>query len=488
MLRIVIFLLLHWFASGWIDALLLHKNLYSLATQSQLRHFSLIFAKKNHNDRYIQHEERYILQRVVKEGDPTDLIDFLTVTLPDVSRKQTKLWLAHNSVAVNDETQSQFNFALVPGDFVSVQSTKSSSGSNRDTKSHSSQIRNDIRILYEDECIVAVDKPSGLPVKHTSKEKYSSGDEEDITNNVLYKINRILHKKKEKAIIAYDMDEDESGVLLLAKTDAISKVIRSNWQNTGQTYVVLCDGVPTVSQGTIRTAVHELGNDRIYNATSALLSNKNIFNISGSANTSSGNRRRVVKEAVLHYRILEATTSPPLASKIINRQYSLLELSMGTCYREQLRLQLPAIGCIVTGETKYGLASNPLRRLGIHMSELRLSHPDTRESLTISAPTPKSFLSYIDRSMDAVGVVPYATREAKSSALSDKNMSTPYLDNKDEEALTLAADGKIKVVSLADFLTSTSSTTDRQRPAEGGGNPKRRVTRSSSSAAISRKR
>jgi cyclase len=72
-----------------------------------------------------------------------------------------------------------------------------------------------------------------------------------------------------------------------------------------------------------------------------------------------------------------------------NRHRSLVELTLETGRRHQIRVQLSSLGCPIVGDEKYGAKSDPAGRLGLHSSFLRLIHPVTSQELRFTSPLPK---------------------------------------------------------------------------------------------------
>lgn len=86
----------------------------------------------------------------------------------------------------------------------------------------------------------------------------------------------------------------------------------------------------------------------------------------------------LTRHAVTHYRVLKH-----------NRHRSLVELTLETGRRHQIRVQLSSLGCPIIGDEKYGAKSDPAGRLGLHSSFLRLIHPVTSQELRFTSPLPK---------------------------------------------------------------------------------------------------
>ena len=68
---------------------------------------------------------------------------------------------------------------------------------------------------------------------------------------------------------------------------------------------------------------------------------------------------------------------------------SLVQLTLDTGRRHQIRVQLADAGCPIVGDKKYGAKSDPAKRLGLHACALRFNHPVTREELRFESPLPK---------------------------------------------------------------------------------------------------
>ena len=86
------------------------------------------------------------------------------------------------------------------------------------------------------------------------------------------------------------------------------------------------------------------------------------------------------KFAVTHYRTI--TTSPP---------YSMLEVTLETGRKNQIRAHLSEAGHPVVGDQLYGSTTNPLGRLGLHAKLLGFQHPTSGKKMIFTAPLPNSF-------------------------------------------------------------------------------------------------
>ena len=81
--------------------------------------------------------------------------------------------------------------------------------------------------------------------------------------------------------------------------------------------------------------------------------------------------------AITHYRVMRR-----------NGGRSLLELTIETGRKHQIRVQLAEAGCPVVGDRKYGKRDETVKRLALHSCELSFSHPLTGEAMTFRSPIP----------------------------------------------------------------------------------------------------
>jgi 23S rRNA pseudouridine1911/1915/1917 synthase len=83
------------------------------------------------------------------------------------------------------------------------------------------------------------------------------------------------------------------------------------------------------------------------------------------------------QKAVTRYRVLKS-----------NALYSLLEVSLQTGRKNQIRVHLQDIGHSIAGDKKYGATTNPLGRLGLHAGILEFFHPATGKRMHFETPVP----------------------------------------------------------------------------------------------------
>ena len=86
------------------------------------------------------------------------------------------------------------------------------------------------------------------------------------------------------------------------------------------------------------------------------------------------------KEAVTNYQVLKSGGG-----------YSLLDISIDTGRKNQIRVHMKELGCPIAGDKQYGAHTNPIGRLCLHANELSFVHPATGLPITFTAKTPRDF-------------------------------------------------------------------------------------------------
>lgn len=217
-------------------------------------------------------------------------------------------------------------------------------------------IRNSmIEVLFEDNHVLAVNKPAGLLVH---------GDETgDITLADLAR--EYIREKYNKpgnvfVGVVHRLDRPVSGVVLLAKTSKALARLNELFRNkkTQKTYWALVHKRPQPEQGTL---VHWLVKDSAKNITKAFAKE---------------NKQGLLAE--LHYQLINSHSNTHL-----------LEVNPITGRPHQIRVQLASLHCPILGDLKYG-AARPLpdKSIALHALQLQFEHPTLKKPITVSAPLP----------------------------------------------------------------------------------------------------
>lgn len=221
--------------------------------------------------------------------------------------------------------------------------------------------RRKLDILYEDDCIIVADKPSGLLTMSTGKEgeitAYSI-----LTDYVRSAGGGRNTRDKGRIFIVHRLDRDTSGVIVFAKDEQTKHALQDDWNETilERKYIAAVEGTPEYDEGTVA---------------SYLKDNPKSMKVSSSWTDNGG------KYSVTHFKVLRSSG-----------QYSLVEFELETGRKNQIRVHASVIGNPVAGDRKYGSASNPLHRLCLHASTLAFHHPRTGQLLRFDTGIPKDFM------------------------------------------------------------------------------------------------
>lgn len=222
----------------------------------------------------------------------------------------------------------------------------------------------DVRIAWEDEHLLIVDKPAGLVV-HPAPGHRTGTLAQALAGRIAG------GGEPGRAGIVHRLDRDTSGLLVVARSDSVHRALQRALaqRQLRRTYVALVDGRPPARTGTIDAP---LGRDR--------------------------RARRLVsvdtddpREARTHFSLAEALPS-----------HTLLEISLETGRTHQIRAHMRAIGHPVAGDPDYG---NPdqlgLERQFLHATRLGFSHPVTGVAIDVASPLPHDLTGALVRARSA---------------------------------------------------------------------------------------
>ncbi len=222
--------------------------------------------------------------------------------------------------------------------------------------------RGEIQIVYEDDCLIVIDKPSGLLTMSTGKEgevtAYSI-----LTDYVRHKGNR--RRQADRIYIVHRLDRYTSGLLVFAKDPETKYALQDNWNDVvlERNYVAVLEGTPSHPEGTIESWLRE------DNATHT------VHSVRG--------KTEGAKYAVTHYNVLDSCPGG----------WSLVEFELETGRKNQIRVHASDMGHPVAGDKKYGARTNPLGRVALHARTLCFIHPYTGETLRFDTGIPRRFTS-----------------------------------------------------------------------------------------------
>ena len=277
-------------------------------------------------------------------AQPGPLLASLFARWPDEKKKQIRTWLKFQAITVDGRPVSQFDHPLKPGDQVAVRTDRFAAPKTR--------LPSGLQIYFEDGHLLVVEKPEGL---------LSIASPAEPEKTAYYQLTEYLRHKhprsRERVWIVHRLDRETSGLMVFAKTAPAKEVLQSHWDTFEKKYEAVVEGRLPAKEGVLESDLDESNPHHVF------------------VRPKSGRTRH----AITRYRVLKSTN-----------QRSLVELTLETGRRHQIRVQLAHAGCPVVGDEKYGAKTDPAGRLALHACLLRFQHPGTGKELRLSSPFPKA--------------------------------------------------------------------------------------------------
>ena len=219
-------------------------------------------------------------------------------------------------------------------------------------------LSNGLAILYEDKDLLVVDKPAGLLTVATAHEKSRTA------HSLLTEYIRIgCGRSRKQLSIVHRLDRDTSGTLIFAKSEEAMFRLKDRWKQTEKKYLAVVHGRCEKSSETITSYLAE---DEDYT----------VYSTSDSA-----------KGKLSHtaYTVLRVT-----------KRYSLLEVTLLTGRKNQIRVHLAGIGHPIVGDMKYGREDGQ-HRMALHARSISFDHPFSGKRLSFESVVPEFFTTLVGR-------------------------------------------------------------------------------------------
>jgi len=268
------------------------------------------------------------------------LYNYLRNNIEGKSKNNIKSLLKRELVNVNDKVITKYDYNLNKGDIITICNGYSLK-------------EETLKIIYEDDNIIVVDKPTKILTISNKNEK----------ENTLYrKVSDYLKKEKKKVFVIHRLDFDTSGVIMFAKNQKIQKLYQDNWNDLAKKreYIAIVEGI-TPPSGHIESYLKESKTLEVYSS-----KNKDgLFSITDY-------------ETIKH-----------------NKKYSMIRVLISTGRRNQIRCHMSDINHPILGDSRYKAKSNPLGRLALHAHTLVIEDPLTHKNFTFTSNIPEEFNNII---------------------------------------------------------------------------------------------
>jgi tRNA pseudouridine32 synthase/23S rRNA pseudouridine746 synthase/23S rRNA pseudouridine1911/1915/1917 synthase len=227
-------------------------------------------------------------------------------------------------------------------------------------KAHSTRKRlpRGLEILYEDGDLLVVSKPAGLLTVGTATNKFKT-----VSYILTDYVRKGSLKSRNQVFIVHRLDQWTSGVLIFAKSEAVKVHLQAHWKDTEKKYIAVVHGHLARKEGIITSYLSETKAYVVYSTTDVT-------------------KGKLARTA---YNVLKET-----------RRFSLLEISLLTGRKNQIRVHLADEGHPIVGDRKYGKANDGYNRLALHSKSISFKHPTSGEQMTFESKVPAYLSKLVD--------------------------------------------------------------------------------------------
>ena len=276
------------------------------------------------------------------------LLEFLFSVMPEKSKTTVKSYLRNRQISIGSMMSTKFDFQLRVGDYVTL---------NKD-QIENSFTHSMLRIVFEDDDIIVINKRNGLLSMATNKER---------SRTAYYILSEYLKSKdsSNRIFIVHRLDRETSGLMIFAKSMEVQHKLQQNWNELvlDRRYVAVVGGRPKNDSG----------------AVTSYLAESSALTMYSTLDPSKG------ELATTHYKVLKQ-----------GYNNTLVELNLETGKKNQIRIHMKDMFCPIVGDKKYGGKSSFINRIALHARKIKFLHPVTGEEMNFETAIPSQFLKLLE--------------------------------------------------------------------------------------------
>ena len=288
----------------------------------------------------------------VKVTEENERIDKYIAKTTDLSRTLISKMIDNGFILVNNK-KTKNNYKVKLNDIITIDENYKETTDVLPEKM-------DLNIVYEDNDILIINKPSGMVV-HPGNGNYSG----TLVNGLMYYTNNLSSVNGEiRPGIVHRIDKDTSGLIIVAKNNKAHEILSDYFQNKTitRTYIALVKGELKTNSATIDAPIGRSEKDRKKMA----VTSKNS------------------KNAVTHLTVLKRY-----------KGYTLVKLKLDTGRTHQIRVHMQYIGHPVYNDPVY--TNDKCSEFGqfLHSYSMEFVHPITKEKMYFECPLPDYFENFL---------------------------------------------------------------------------------------------
>lgn len=259
-----------------------------------------------------------------------------------------------------------------------------------------------MKLVYEDEHVLVVDKPTGIPTVPPPKQTV-----ENVFSLVKTHVRNRKGGRNARAWIIHRLDREASGLLIFAKTEQAFTWLKEDFRakRVQRTYAAVVEGAFAASDsvGLVQSYLYE-GADGFMKSAPSLADVP-----PGLRSSRDEDDDDAAKLAVTHYRVIAQAGGR-----------SLLLLKLDTGRKNQIRVHMGSIGKAIAGDRRFGATTDPIGRVCLHAMELGFRHPASGRLTTFVSDLPGKFASLANTSLEQVRAEMTALRGEENKANDDR--------------------------------------------------------------------
>lgn len=292
---------------------------------------------------------------IIKVTKPNERLDKYLASNTEYSRSTITKMLDNNFILVNDKLEKA-SYKLKENDIIEIKEGYQENIDITPTKMS-------IDIIYEDQDLLVINKPSGLVV-HPGSGNYNN----TLVNGLMYYTNNLSTiNGEERPGIVHRIDKDTSGLLLVAKNNKTHTLLSEYFKdhkNIKREYLALICGRFPHDSATIDAPIGRDPKDRKRMTVTAENS----------------------KEAITHIKVLKRYNN-----------YTLISCLLETGRTHQIRVHLNYIGYPIYNDPVYNTKKATEFGQFLHSYKMDFIHPITKEKMHFEAPLPKEFQDFLNQ-------------------------------------------------------------------------------------------